>query len=243
MRCAGRRVAPTRCARVPTSAPTAASTRAAATRGRAQPGGEAVDGASPPPAACLVAQPSLCPRVCHVQDGKTPLHLAAESSSSVVAVQALLAAYPEAVEATDKVRRQRHHQWRDGGAGARLLRHRPVRRPPVVRFAADDLHAPPLSLSACPLRRTAARRPTKPSTMTTNLSSPSLRAARCALFACGGGADAWPRPHAPRPHSPSATLHASPRIGRTRPDEWGLVARAHHRRRCCDPTHPNPRLP
>ena len=62
--------------------------------------------ASPPPAARLVAQPPPARRVCHVQDGKTPLHYAAAISSEAV-VLALLAAYPEAAKATDKVRRPR----------------------------------------------------------------------------------------------------------------------------------------
>jgi len=37
----------------------------------------------------------------------------------VAVVQALLAAYSEAAKATTKVRRQRHHRWRDGDAHAR----------------------------------------------------------------------------------------------------------------------------
>ena len=43
----------------------------------------------------------------HVQAGQTPLHCAAQCSSSVAVVRALLAAYPEAATATDNVRR--HH--------------------------------------------------------------------------------------------------------------------------------------
>ena len=42
---------------------------------------------------------------CHVQLGHTPLHYAAQNSSSVAVVQALIAAYPEAATATDEVRR------------------------------------------------------------------------------------------------------------------------------------------
>ena len=41
----------------------------------------------------------------HAQVGRTPLHNAAYCSSSVAVVQALLAAYPEAAKATNKVRR------------------------------------------------------------------------------------------------------------------------------------------
>jgi ankyrin repeat protein len=43
--------------------------------------------------------------VFHAQAGRTPLHYAAEYSSSVAVVQALLAAYPEAAKARSNVRR------------------------------------------------------------------------------------------------------------------------------------------
>jgi len=53
----------------------------------------------------VITHPPLIAAVFHAQDGNTPLHVAAYNSSSVAVVQALLAAYPEAAKATDKVRR------------------------------------------------------------------------------------------------------------------------------------------
>jgi len=53
----------------------------------------------PPPALSLNRPPAR--RVCHVQLGRTPLHVAAQFNSSVSVVQALLAAYPDAVKATN----------------------------------------------------------------------------------------------------------------------------------------------
>eukprot|EP00900_Chrysochromulina_parva_P001361 jgi/Chrpa1/11225/Chrysochromulina_OHIO_Genome00019518-RA len=109
-----------------------------ATRGRAPPGGEAVDGAgagegpqggaaarpydsahSPSRARARVLAPfpltsahppQLPPTLpiaaaCHVKLGHTPLHYAAQNSSSLAVVQALLAANPEAATAIDEVRR------------------------------------------------------------------------------------------------------------------------------------------
>ena len=53
----------------------------------------------------LIAHPPpLIAAVFHAQFGSTPLHVAAAGNSSVAVVQALLAAYPEAASATDKVR-------------------------------------------------------------------------------------------------------------------------------------------
>ncbi len=54
----------------------------------------------------LIAHPpSLLAAVFHAQWGNTPLHYAANHSSSVAVVQALLAANPEAATARDNVRR------------------------------------------------------------------------------------------------------------------------------------------
>jgi hypothetical protein len=47
----------------------------------------------------LIAHPPLIAAVFHAQDGLTPLHMAALNSSSVVVVQALIAAYPAAAMA------------------------------------------------------------------------------------------------------------------------------------------------
>jgi len=64
-----------------------------------------------------------------VQDGWTPLHLAAASCSSEAVVLALLAAYPEAAKATDKVvRRPRPYVPRSCGLS-------PARRPPCCSAA------------------------------------------------------------------------------------------------------------
>jgi hypothetical protein len=59
------------------------------------------------PTHLIAHPPSILAAVFHAQDGSTPLHLAAENSSSVAVavVQALLAANPEAASATNKVRR------------------------------------------------------------------------------------------------------------------------------------------
>ena len=90
--------------------------------------------ASPPPAARLVAQPPPARRVCHVQDGKTPLHYAAAISSEAV-VLALLAAYPEAAKATDKVRRPQPCVFRDHATSS----------PPAARLVAQ----PPPARRVC----------------------------------------------------------------------------------------------
>jgi len=79
-----------------------------------------------------------------------PLHLAARCSSSEAVVQALLAAYPEAAMAPDKVRRQRQHRWRVVARRRRARAHAfaapsscATRLPPAVRFTPDDPLAPP----------------------------------------------------------------------------------------------------
>jgi hypothetical protein len=57
------------------------------------------------PTHVIAHSPSVLAAVFHAQYGKTPLHYAAASSSSVAVVQALLAAYPEAASARNNVRR------------------------------------------------------------------------------------------------------------------------------------------
>ena len=94
----------------------------------------------PPPALSLSRPPAR--RVCPVQDGKTPLHLAAQSNTSEAVVQALLAAYPEAAKATDKVRRP-------GPCVPRACGLSPTRRPP--RRSAAPL------LAVCATYRTGTR--------------------------------------------------------------------------------------
>ena len=83
-------------------------------------------------------------RVCHTQHGDTPLHYAAKYSSSVAVVQALLAAYPEAAKATDKVRHPRPFVQRSCGlspTAARLVAQPPPCSPCVPHTG--RVHAPP----------------------------------------------------------------------------------------------------
>jgi hypothetical protein len=175
--------------------------------------------ASPhPPPASWLSRPSAR-LVCHVQLGRTPLHVAAARNSSSVAVavvQALLAAYPEAAKATDKVRRQRQHRWRDGGARA------PVCCAIVVRASRPPSASPltTLSLRRCrpPRARAAGRQDAgrlRRQVQWERRGQGLVRKRQGAPDSRAVGADAWPRvARAPRPHTASVPVLASRR------EEW-----------------------
>ena len=85
--------------------------------------------------------------MCHVQDGYTPLHLAATHNSSEAVVQALLAAYPEAAMATNNDGLTPLHGAAfkgNSGAVSALLDHG------ANIDAVDDGGATPLSLACSP---------------------------------------------------------------------------------------------
>jgi len=99
----GRRVAPTRSARYRRSSDCSRDVRRRGRGGAHSPAAKRSITPLPHPLAHLIVQSPLA--VCHVQDGWTPLDIAAKYSVSVAVVKALLAAYPEAVKAKKKVRR------------------------------------------------------------------------------------------------------------------------------------------
>ena len=132
---------------------------------RGVPGGRQSDvqDGTPPPALCAaimrpLPHPPLASSlnrpsarlVCPVQYGKTPLHLAAQSNPSVAVVLALLAAYPEAAKATDKVaRRPRPYVPRSCGLSSTR---RPPRRSAAPLLAVCATYSTGTRPSTAPLR-------------------------------------------------------------------------------------------
>ena len=168
--------------------------------------------ARPPPASSLSHPSVLTParRVCRVQDGSTPLHYAAWYSSSEVVVQALLEAYPDAVKATDSVRRPQPCVPRSCGLS-------PTRRPPCCSAAPLLAVCAPYSMgtrpSTAPLSTAHRRRWCRRCTRRTRM--PSRRRPRYAASANIGGATAARSPvccaivvraSRPPPASPLTTL-------------------------------------